>query len=84
LALSKLDGVDAERIASQKFAVRVLTSLYRFSHDIPGRSDTLKDASHKNNADPRRIVKRALKGVRNAAKSTTTAFGNVASEIAGR
>jgi hypothetical protein len=33
--------------------------------------------------NPRRIVKQALKGVRFAATTTTTALGNVASEIAG-
>jgi len=33
--------------------------------------------------DPRAFFKKALKGVRNAATSTTTALGNVASEIAG-
>jgi len=34
--------------------------------------------------DPRRFFKKAMKGVRMAATTTTTAFGNVASEIAGR
>ncbi|KAI0035878.1 hypothetical protein K488DRAFT_42300 [Vararia minispora EC-137] len=74
----------SERISHQKFAVNVLTTLYRFSHDIPGRMDTLKDGpAGKITTDPRRIVKRALKGVRSVAKTTTTVFGNVASEIAG-
>ena len=38
-----------ERIAEQKFAVRVLVTLYAHSTDIPGRSDTLRDgpADHK-------------------------------------
>ncbi|KZV69518.1 hypothetical protein PENSPDRAFT_676041 [Peniophora sp. CONT] len=77
----------AERIAHQKFAVGVITTLYRHSHNIMGRSDTLKDNTSGTakgvNADPRKALKRALKGVRSAAKSTTTVFGNVASEIAG-
>lgn len=75
----------AERIADQKFAVRVLATLYRYSHDIPGRSDTLKDSHHekKPSIDPKRFFKRALKGVKVAATTTTTALGTVASEIAG-
>ncbi|KIY73032.1 hypothetical protein CYLTODRAFT_342952 [Cylindrobasidium torrendii FP15055 ss-10] len=74
----------AERIADQKFAVRSLVVLYRHSSDIPGRSDTLK-ASHAKNAsvNPSKILKKAMKGVRSVATTTTTAFGNVASEIAG-
>lgn len=74
-----------ERIADQKFAVRVLSTLYRHSHDIPGRSDTLKDSHHEKrpSIDPKRFFKRALKGVKVAATTTTTALGTVASEIAG-
>ena len=34
--------------------------------------------------DPRRFLRRALKGARAAVTTTTTALGNVASEIAGR
>lgn len=79
--------ITIERIAHQKFAVGVITTLYRHSHNIMGRSDTLKDNTSGTargvNADPRKVLKRALAGVRNAAKSTTTVFGNVASEIAG-
>ncbi|THV05025.1 hypothetical protein K435DRAFT_790441 [Dendrothele bispora CBS 962.96] len=71
----------AERIADQKFAVRSLVTLYRNSSDIPGRSDTLKAADAKQNGV--KILKRAMKGVRDAATTTTTALGNVASEIAG-
>ncbi|KAI5123926.1 hypothetical protein M0805_006343 [Coniferiporia weirii] len=76
----------ADRIANQKVAVNVLVILYSHSSEIPGRSDTLKDrdTSQKIPAvDPRRFFKRALKGVRVAATTTTTALGNVASEIAG-
>ncbi|TFK44710.1 Mechanosensitive ion channel-domain-containing protein [Crucibulum laeve] len=74
----------AERIAEQKFAVKSLVALYRHSVDIPGRSDTLS-AGHARGAsvNPRRIFKKFREGVRLAATTTTTAFGNVASEIAG-
>lgn len=82
-----VSDVSIERITQQKFAVKVLTTLYRHSHDIPGRSDTMNDGDGKHqrnvSVDPRKFVKFALKGVRSAAKTTTTAFGNVASEIAG-
>nr|VWO97655.1 C6 zinc finger protein [Ganoderma boninense] len=76
----------AERIAEQKFAVRVLVSLYSHSTDTPGRSDTLRDPTdtkRKTMMNPQRIFKKALKGVRHAATTTTTVLGNVASEIAG-
>ncbi|RPD63790.1 hypothetical protein L227DRAFT_496301 [Lentinus tigrinus ALCF2SS1-6] len=78
----------AERIADQKFAIRVLVTLYQHSTDIPWRSDTLRDgpsgdSKRKTMLNPQRIFKRALKGVRNAATTTTTVLGTVASEIAG-
>jgi hypothetical protein len=75
-----------ERIADQKFAVRSLVILYRNSIDIPGRSDTMIDGSVSKGSivNPRRFFKKAMKGVRMAATTTTTALGNVASEIAGR
>ncbi|PSR78148.1 hypothetical protein PHLCEN_2v7557 [Hermanssonia centrifuga] len=75
----------AERIADQKFALRVLSTLYRHSHDIPGRIDTLKDGVHDKRASmaPKRFLKKAFKGVKSAATTTTTALGTVASEIAG-
>ena len=64
--------------------MRVLTTLYRRSHDIPGRTDTLKDAPDKRaSMMPKKFLKRAFKGVRAAATTTTTALGTVASEIAG-
>ena len=72
-----------DRIADQKFAVKVLVTLYRNSSDIPGRSDTLSAAQGSSVLAPKRLFRRALKGVRVAATTTTTAFGNVASEIAG-
>ncbi|KAL1748755.1 Mechanosensitive ion channel-domain-containing protein [Schizophyllum fasciatum] len=75
----------AERIADQKFTVRALVVLYRHSSDIPGRHDTMNGAQRglKEKANPARLLKAAIKGVRNAATTTTTALGNVASEIAG-
>ena len=77
-----------ERIAEQKMAVKILVTLYANSTDIPGRSDTLKDHDSKGEkaatVDPRRFLRRALKGARAAVTTTTTALGNVASEIAGR
>ena len=76
-----------ERIADQKLAIRVLVTLYSHSSELPGRSDALKDRDAGQKpppADPKKLFKRALKGVRAAATTTTTALGNVASEIAGR
>lgn len=65
----------AERIADQKFAVKALVTLYLNSSDT-GRSDTLDTKA--NFINPKKLFKRALKGVRVAATTTTTAFGNVA------
>ncbi|KAI0051242.1 hypothetical protein FA95DRAFT_1485872 [Auriscalpium vulgare] len=75
----------SERIADQKFAVKTLTTLYRHSSEMPGRSDTLHDtrAAKRATRSPRQFVKQALRGVRFAATTTTTALGNVASEITG-
>lgn len=72
--------VPTERIAEQKFAVRTLVILYRNSVDIPGRSDTLRAGGPEKGTslNPRKFFKRAMKGVRQAATTTTTAFGNVA------
>ncbi|THH14245.1 hypothetical protein EW146_g6069 [Bondarzewia mesenterica] len=56
------------------------------SSDIPGRSDTLHEVrgtDKRASLNPRRFFKRAIKGVLFAATTTTTALGNVASEIAG-
>ncbi|KAH9940505.1 Mechanosensitive ion channel-domain-containing protein [Epithele typhae] len=81
----------AERIADQKFAVRSLVTLYAHSTDIPWRADTLKDGDNADRSangkrktlNPQRLFKKALKGVRGVATTTTTVLGNVASEIAG-
>ena len=73
-----------ERITDQKLAVRVLVVLYQHSSEVAG-SDAPKNEETKTAAvDPRRFLKKALQGVKMAATTTTTAFGNVASEIAGR
>ncbi|KAH9811930.1 hypothetical protein DFH28DRAFT_1178717 [Melampsora americana] len=73
-----------DRIREQKQAIRALVTLYMNSHDI-GRSDTLDRGylAGGRAADPARVLRKALKGVRQVAKSTTTVFGTVASEIAG-
>jgi hypothetical protein len=79
-----------ERIGEQKFAVRVLTVLYQNSRDIPGRDNQLgmsmkeAGASGLKLPDRKKILKKAFRGVRFAATSTTTALGNVASEMLGR
>ena len=75
-----------DRITEQKKAMHILVTLYSNSSDIPGRTDTMVDKvdTKPKQPDPTRFFKRALKGVRNAATTTTTALGNVASEIAGR
>lgn len=74
----------AERIADQKFAVRALVTLYRHSSDVPGRTDAIHASAQKGiSVNPGRIFKKLKHGVRIAATTTTTALGNVASEIAG-
>jgi hypothetical protein len=72
----------AERIEDQKFAAQALVVLYRGSHSRLGE---ISPGSEKE--DPivsRRILKKALSGVRTVASSTTTIFGDVASEIMGK
>ncbi|KAG6880320.1 hypothetical protein C0992_011069 [Termitomyces sp. T32_za158] len=74
-----------DRIADQKFAVKSLVTLYRNSKDLAGRSDDLQDEpSKRGSVDAKRFFKKFRQGVRMAATTTTTALGNVASEIAGR
>ncbi|KAF7315647.1 Mechanosensitive ion channel protein [Mycena indigotica] len=72
----------AERIADQAFAVKSVVTLYTHSKNV-GRPDALRADTAKDMLNPSKILKKALKGVRTAAKTTTTAFGNVASEITG-
>ncbi|WAR52044.1 hypothetical protein PtB15_1B483 [Puccinia triticina] len=74
-----------DRIAEQKRAIQFLTALYRYTHDI-GRSDTLDRACGAPSKAPdntAKILKCALKSVKNVARTTTSVFGTVASEIAG-
>ncbi|KNZ46322.1 hypothetical protein VP01_735g4 [Puccinia sorghi] len=74
-----------DRIAEQKNAIQFITTLYRYTHDI-GRSDTLDRAfgsPPKGPEIPAKLLKSALKGVKNVARNTTSVFGTVASEIAG-
>jgi hypothetical protein len=76
----------AERIAEQKIQTACLTTLYKYSSEIPGRNDTLKDgqANGPSVINPKKLLRGVIKGVKGVASTTTTALGNVASEIAGR
>ncbi|PPQ98611.1 hypothetical protein CVT24_003944 [Panaeolus cyanescens] len=75
----------AERIADQKFAVRSLVTLYKYSSDIPGRTDVLEANTHTRgqSVNPKMFLKKLRQGVKIATTTTATVFGNVASEIAG-
>ncbi|CAE6471545.1 unnamed protein product [Rhizoctonia solani] len=75
----------AERIAEQKIQTACITTLYKHSSEIPGRSDTLKDnqSSAPSVINPKKLLRGVIKGVKGVASHTTTALGNVASEIAG-
>ncbi|CAE6448905.1 unnamed protein product [Rhizoctonia solani] len=75
----------AERIAEQKIQTACLTTLYKHSSEIPGRSDTLKDnqSAGPSVINPKKLLRGVIKGVKGVASHTTTALGNVASEIAG-
>ncbi|WOO85247.1 Mechanosensitive ion channel protein Msy1 [Vanrija pseudolonga] len=76
----------ADRLDEQKFQIKILTTLYSYSHDIPGRSDTLADSAStttKGTRTPKIAIRKALRGIKSAAQSTTNAFGNVASEMTG-
>ncbi|KAJ6625628.1 Mechanosensitive ion channel-domain-containing protein [Mycena sp. CBHHK59/15] len=72
----------SERIADQKFAAKSLVTLYRNSKNV-AQPDALHTTSTKDHLNPKQFLKKALRGVRSAATTTTTAFGNVASEITG-
>jgi len=80
----RLTQFSIERIADQKFAIKTLTTLYRNSTDLPESRGISPNNEKQPLADPKRFVKQAIRGVRFAATTTTTALGNVASEIAGR
>ncbi|WVR05974.1 hypothetical protein IAU60_003002 [Kwoniella sp. DSM 27419] len=76
-----------DRLKEQKFNLKCLATLYTNSHDIPGRTDTLTDAaSTKSKATqlPRVAIRKAMRGLKDVAQTTTTALGNVASEMAGQ
>ncbi|GFZ43630.1 hypothetical protein JCM24511_01350 [Saitozyma sp. JCM 24511] len=76
-----------DRLKEQKFQIRCLTTLYINSRDIPGRTDTLTDAQStktKGSQIPKIALRKALRGLREVAQTTTTALGNVASEMAGQ
>jgi hypothetical protein len=80
------DFAFAERIAEQKVAVKVLVTLYSHSSDVHGSTDELRAGENIRQPvdEAKKFFKKALKGVKAAATHTTTALGNVASEIAGR
>lgn len=76
----------ADRIDEQKFQVKALTQLYMNSHDIPGRSDTLKDhdtIKTERSQAPKKAVRKALREVKKFAQNTSNAIGTVASEMTG-
>lgn len=64
-----------DRLKEQKFNLKTLVTLYINSSDIPGRTDTMIDsASNKTKASklPKVAIRKALKGLRSAAQTTTT------------
>ncbi|ODO11764.1 hypothetical protein I350_00548 [Cryptococcus amylolentus CBS 6273] len=76
-----------DRLNEQKFNIKALTYLYTNSHDIPGRSDTLIDSAStktKGAQVPKIALRKALRGLRDVAQTTSTALGNVASEMTGQ
>ncbi|CED83253.1 Predicted mechanosensitive ion channel [Phaffia rhodozyma] len=75
-----------DRTDHQDFQIKALTILYKNSSDM-GRSDTLKNYAPSTKSNPvlapQIAVRKALKGLRNAAATTTNALGNVATEMVG-
>ena len=64
-----------DRLKEQKFNLKTLVTLYINSHDIPGRSDTFIDSASsktKGTKLPKVAIRKALKGLRSAAATTTT------------
>lgn len=63
-----------DRIRDQKLQIRSLVTLYINSSDIPGRRDTLTEADmmRRKHKDPKMAIKKALKGFKAAAQTTTT------------
>ena len=77
--------INSDRIADQKVAVKVLVTLYSHSSELERNESVKANGNLRQPMDEaKKIFKRAIKGVRAAATTTTTALGNVASEIAGR
>jgi hypothetical protein len=79
----------SDRISDQKSAIKTLVVLYRQSRDISNQLDSLDPSRDGTPADgstlsTSKLFKAALHSVKVAATQTTTALGNVASEIAGR
>ncbi|KAF8313471.1 hypothetical protein DL93DRAFT_2081192 [Clavulina sp. PMI_390] len=76
----------ADRIQHQKKQLECLVILYRNSSHLD-RNDTLRDGDARggssSNLNPTKLLKAALKGVQRTAETTTSAFGNLATEIAG-
>ena len=62
-----------DRIRDQKLQIRSLVTLYINSTDIPGRRDTLTEADMlRKSKDPKKHIRKALKGLKSAAQTTTT------------
>lgn len=57
--------------------------MYRNSRNIDALSGSQTPRGGTAAINPAKLLKTALKGVRRTAETTTTAFGNMASEIAG-
>ncbi|KIJ22990.1 hypothetical protein M422DRAFT_276512 [Sphaerobolus stellatus SS14] len=68
----------ADRIAEQQQATQTLVTLYKNSHPLPGQS-----GNNLGQKGPSSILTRAFSGIKGAAQSTTTTFGNLATEILG-
>src|SRR5258705_8250972 len=81
-----MPSMDLVRIADQKFAVRGLTTFYPYSSVIPSDLGTPRGTrqGERNTISPRKLFNGAIKGARTAENITTTALGNVVSEITGR
>ena len=85
LSLTYFNGF-LERIAGQKYAVHAIATLYKHSISIPRRPDTthVDDTKGEIHVDTNHLFRDIRHGIRSATTITATAFGNVASEIAGR
>lgn len=85
IALSFHRDAYADRIKDQKQSFKALTTLYIHSQNVPGTNvdDDAASINSKASQMPRIVLRKALRGLKSAAQSTTTALGNVASEMAG-